>query len=110
MSTPENIPIVRVAVTEDDIFVRSQRVADQAPPVIATGPIGWMRANLFSSPMNAVLTILVIALLVWVIPPLVRFLIIDATWSGSDRTACLGPEQGACWAFVWDRLSFFIYG
>jgi general L-amino acid transport system permease protein len=110
MSNSDNIPLAQVAVTEDDVFVRSQRVADLPPPVIATGPIGWMRANLFSSPTNAVLTVLVVALLVWVIPPLVRFLIIDATWSGSDRSACLGSEQGACWAFVIDRLSFFIYG
>jgi general L-amino acid transport system permease protein len=110
MSNPPNTPVPQVAVTEDDIFVRSQRVDVLQPPMIVAGPIGWMRANLFSSPMNTVLTVLVIAFLVWVIPPMLRFLIIDATWSGSDRTACLGSSQGACWAFVGDRLSFFIYG
>ena len=35
-------------------------------------------------------------------------------WSGSDREACLPtadrPEVGACWAFVRDRFSYFIYG
>ena len=35
-------------------------------------------------------------------------------WSGTDREACLPtaerPEVGACWAFVRDRFSYFIYG
>ena len=102
-----------IAVTEDDIFVRSQRVSVLPPPLAAAGPIVWARANLFSSPVNTLLTIAILALLVWIVPTLVRFLFIDATWSGADRDACLaGPpdEAGACWAFVRDRFSYFIYG
>jgi general L-amino acid transport system permease protein len=111
MSESTQIPMI--AVTEDDVFVRSQRVSVLPPPITSAGPIGWLRANLFSSPLNALLTIAIIALLAWVAPPMVRFLFIDATWSGADRDACLaGPhgEAGACWAFVRDRLSYFIYG
>src|ERR1043166_710245 len=79
-----------------------------------TGAIGWARANLFSGPFNILMTILVIVLIVWVVPPLLKFLIIDATWSGTDREACLPsaarPEPGACWAFVRERLAYFTYG
>src|SRR5262249_57987527 len=111
MSDPTQIPMT--AVTEDDIFVRSQRVSVLPPPLAVAGPVGWMRANLFSSPANAALTIVILALLFWIVPSLVRFLLIDATWSGADRDACLaGPhgEAGACWAFVRDRFSYFVYG
>src|ERR1700757_4233050 len=74
------------------------------PPFASTGWIGWCRANLFGTPFNAVLTVLTLLLLAWAVPPLVRFLLIDAVWAGADRQACLEsaahPHVGACWAFV----------
>jgi general L-amino acid transport system permease protein len=95
-------------------FVRALPMDAQPPPPTMTGAFGWARANLFSGPFNILMTILVILLIVWVVPPLLKFLIIDATWSGSDREACLAsdarPEAGACWAFVRERLPYFIYG
>ena len=79
-----------------------------------TGALGWLRANLLSTPFNIALTILIALLLVWVIPELVKFLLIDAVWSGADRDACREIVQhreiGACWPFVWERWSYFIYG
>src|SRR5262252_5739526 len=95
-------------------FVRALPMDGQPPPAAMSGAIGWARANLFSGPFNILMTILVILLVVWVVPPLLKFLIIDATWSGTDREACLAsatrPEPGACWAFVQERLPYFIYG
>ena len=50
----------------------------------------------------------------WAIPEIVKFLVIDAVWTGNDREACLESVQhreiGACWPFVWERLPYFIYG
>src|SRR5262252_10423827 len=95
-------------------FVRGMPMDALPPPATMTGAIGWARGNLFSGPFNIALTILVILLIVWIVPPLLKFLIIDATWSGTDREACLAsdarPEAGACWAFVRERLPYFIYG
>jgi general L-amino acid transport system permease protein len=103
-----------VAMTEDDIaFVRRVPTPALSPPITSVGLLGWLRANLFSSWLNAALTVATLALLLWLIPPVVRFLLIDAVWSGVDRTACLateGREAGACWAFVAERLPYFIYG
>jgi general L-amino acid transport system permease protein len=60
------------------------------------------------------MTIVSILLIVWIVPPLVKFLVIDATWSGVDREACISlegrSELGACWPFVHERLPYFIYG
>jgi general L-amino acid transport system permease protein len=76
--------------------------------------MGWLRANLLSTPFNIALTVLIVLLLAWAIPEIVRFLVIDAVWSGGDRDACLWTVQhreiGACWPFVWERLPYFIYG
>jgi general L-amino acid transport system permease protein len=95
-------------------FVRAAAQEPLPPPVTARGAIGWIRANLFSTPTNIALTILCLLLLAWMVPPFVRFMLIDAVWTGVDREACLvtpeHPEIGACWAFVGERLNFFIYG
>jgi general L-amino acid transport system permease protein len=96
------------------MYVQRDRAPELRPPITTAGPIGWVRANLFSSPLNAVLTLLIVALLLWIVPPAIRFLLIDATWTGNDREACLAtaarPEVGACWAFIKGRFFYFIYG
>ncbi|MEA2998043.1 MAG: ral L-amino acid transport system permease protein, partial [Alphaproteobacteria bacterium] len=95
-------------------FVRTAPAPALAPPALSVGWLGWLRANLFSTPFNAVLTVLTVLFLVWTVPPVLRFLLIDAVWSGADREACLvsaqHPHVGACWAFVRDRLAYFTYG
>jgi len=95
-------------------FVRQQTLEQQPPPASMAGPIGWVRENLFSSPFNITLTILIVLLALWVIPDLLRFVFFDAVWTGTDRNACLESVQnrpiGACWPFVWERLPYFIYG
>jgi general L-amino acid transport system permease protein len=95
-------------------FVRERIVAPQPPPMAASGAVAWMRKNLFSSPLNIALTLLCILLVAWIVPPLVKFLFIDAVWDGASRADCLArpdhPEMGACWAFVIDRINFFTYG
>src|SRR5690348_3294983 len=102
-----------LAVTELH-FVRQQQLLPQPAPVRMTGAIGWLRANLFSTPTNMVLTVLIFLLTVWVVRELFDFLLLDAVWSGTDREACLETVQhreiGACWPFVWERLPYFIYG
>lgn len=95
-------------------FVRGEQIPPQPPPVRMTGAIGWLRENLLSTPFNVILTVLTLALLVWIIPGLVKFLLLDAAWTGVDRDACREEVQhrsiGACWPFVWERLSYFTYG
>jgi general L-amino acid transport system permease protein len=95
-------------------FVQREPVAVLPPPLAMRGAWGWLRANLLSSPFNIALTAVTLALIVWVASALIDFLILDAVWSGSDRTACMDSEQhrkvGACWPFVCERLNYFIYG
>ena len=107
-----------MTMTEGDLaeiaFVRRATIAPQPPPTKMTGALGWLRDNLLSTPFNIALTILIVLLLAWAVPELVKFLFIDAVWNGSDRDACLESVQhreiGACWPFVWERLPYFIYG
>jgi len=95
-------------------FVRTQVIEPRPPPATMTGTFGWVRENLLSTPFNIVTTILIVLLLLWVIPALVNFLVVDAVWTGVDRDACREVVQhreiGACWPFVWERLPYFVYG
>ena len=70
--------------------------------------IDWLRRNLFSSVTNTVLTLAVLALLWWVIPPFFNWMIGDATLAGSSRADCTG--DGACWVFIKQRLHTFFWG
>lgn len=95
-------------------FVRGATLEPQPPPPAMRGAIGWLRQNLLSTPFNIVLTIIIALLFAWIVPDLIRFLLIDAVWSGADRDACRELVQnravGACWPFVFERWPYFVYG
>jgi general L-amino acid transport system permease protein len=103
------------AISDNSVaFVRAEAAPPLPPPLSETGLYGWVRANLLSTPLNTALTLTGILLIVWLAPPLLKFLLIDAVWSGADREACLAsperPEVGACWPFIRERFAYFVYG
>jgi len=85
--------------------IRPQRPA----PLQSAGVIGWLRANLFSSWFNTLLTLV----LAWAAYEILSFVIswgfINAVWFGDSAKACPNGN-GACWAFVTDRWRLFVYG
>jgi general L-amino acid transport system permease protein len=95
-------------------FLRTAPAERLPPPSLRRGVIGWMRENLFSSALNIVLTVMCLAFLAWIIPPLLRFFVFHAIWSADDRQACLAspdnPDPGACWPYIRVWLSYFVYG
>ena len=52
-----------------------------------------------ATPLNVVLTILVLVLLMRTLPELIQWSLIDAVWSGNSARACEGHDA-ACWVFV----------
>ncbi|MET0429864.1 MAG: amino acid ABC transporter permease [Microvirga sp.] len=102
------------ATIDTPVFIQTKAHDALPPPNLARGPVAWVRENLFSSIPNTILTLVVLYLLYVVIPPLAKFLFIDAVWTGTDRDACrpetVGHPVGACWAFVGDKINYFIYG
>ncbi len=55
---------------------------------------------------TSLIGILLLVLTLW---PLFDWAVIDAYWSGNDPTAC-PDKSGACWPFVRQRFSQFMYG
>src|SRR5215470_473872 len=95
-------------------FVRQDMVPERPAPVKTTGLVGFLRTRLFNTPTNILITVLGALLLWFTIGPAIKFLLIDAVWTGKDRDACLadkvGHAVGACWPFVSAKFSQFIYG
>ena len=79
-----------------------------APPRSDTGVLGWLRQNLFNSPLNSALTILCLFLVYEILPPLVRWAFLDANFVGDSREDCV--SGGACWVFIKARFGQFMYG
>ena len=75
-------------------FVRRELVPERAAPIKTTGFVGFLRTRLFNSPTNVLLTIVSVLLLWFTVVPAVKFLLIDAVWTGKDRTACLAESVG----------------
>jgi general L-amino acid transport system permease protein len=99
-----------VQAAADRAFFRNR--ADMLPgrpaPVTTIGVLGWLRANLFSSGLNTVLTVAGLLVLWRVVPPLLSWAFFNADFSGTTGEEC--TAAGACWAWVDQRISQFLYG
>ncbi|MEX4007620.1 amino acid ABC transporter permease [Neoaquamicrobium sediminum] len=104
---------------EDLSFVRTELEPERPAPAGERGIARWLRINLFATPLDSVLTVLGMLLIVYFVPPMIRWAFIDAVWSGPDRSVCatvaqggIQPEgwSGACWAFVNAKFEQFMYG
>jgi general L-amino acid transport system permease protein len=100
--------------TTASAFVRQELVAERTAPVKTTGFVGFLRTRLFNSPTNILLTIVSVLLLWFIAVPALKFLLVDAVWSGTDRNACLaenaGHPVGACWPFIEAKFPQLMYG
>lgn len=83
---------------------------DLPPPMLTSGPIFWMKKNLFSSPLNIALTLLALWFLWMVVPPSYHWAFGGAVFDASSRQECQQLGDGACWAFVDERFQIFLYG
>jgi len=77
-------------------------------PSSTKGMIHWLKDNLFSTPINTLLTLSGVALLFYIIPPFLNWAVFDADFVGSTREQC--TSGGACWVFIHAKIDMFMYG
>ncbi|MFJ4144364.1 amino acid ABC transporter permease [Pseudomonas sp. NPDC089734] len=80
------------------------------PPVLPVSQraVLWARTHLFPSIGHSLLTLAVLALLLWCVPAALNWLIFNATFVGDSAAAC--NPQGACWLPITQRWNLFVYG
>jgi general L-amino acid transport system permease protein len=98
--------------------------ATRKPPISQIGAILWLRTNLFSSWINTVLTATSLYFLYLMIPPLLDWMIFNASFSfgtinffGFDikfseemATNSNCGRVGACWPYIYEKLYMYTYG
>ncbi|GHU05795.1 hypothetical protein FACS1894205_6310 [Alphaproteobacteria bacterium] len=77
-------------------------------PGFLNDPKSWIRANLFNGPVNSILSLVVLAFLVWILVPLANWAIVKATLV-PDPAACRA-SGGACWGFVTEKYRLILFG
>jgi len=99
------------------VFVRTEILPQQEPPLAEKGAVKWLRENLFSGWINTALTLagiwLVYVLLVASLPWW-----LNSVWDVNSLGECraevavkAGPEAtGACWAMVRVWWHLFVFG
>ncbi len=65
-----------------------------------------LRTGLFGTGANTLVTVATLLLLSQTLPPLFRWAVLDATFSG-NAASC--TREGACWAFVTAKLRFILF-
>jgi len=100
-------------------WVRTEMALAQPAPLSERGAYAWIRKNLIGSVGDTILTVLGIAIVLWILPQVINWAFIHAVWTGPDRTVCTTAAQGgiqpegwtgACWAFVNAKFGQFMFG
>ena len=94
----------------------SEQVASYTPgthpdlpaPASTVGLRGWLVQNLFSTPLNIALTLGCLYLLYVIVPPVLDWVLFDATWRGETREDC--DRVGACWVYIRVWFKQLMYG
>ena len=77
------------------------------PPIASVGVVGWIRQNLFSSPLNAILTIVILSIFWFSIIPFIKWALIDAVWSADANCR---ESSGACWSIITSNYKIILFG
>jgi len=100
-------------------YLRQHILPPQPPPVLRHGIGNRLHRNLFASPMDCAVTLVLTALAIYIGISLAGWLFFDAVWNGQNRAVCTTTIQGgiqpqgwsgACWAFVKANFSQILYG
>ena len=81
----------------------------EKPPAATLGALGWVRAHLFNSIPNTILTLLAAFAIVKLVPPFIAWLLIDSSWTAASAKECRAAA-GACWAFIGEWYRFILFG
>ncbi|MBU8850051.1 MAG: amino acid ABC transporter permease [Desulfobacterales bacterium] len=87
------------AKNENEVIVK--------PPISSVGVIGWIKENLFSSPFNTILTIIIVSILWFSILPFLNWALIDSSWLPDANCRESG---GACWSIISSNYKIILFG
>ncbi len=75
-----------------------------------SGLPGWIYRRLFSSPSNALITILLVWLALMTVPAAFDWLVISSVFDAEGTRACRAIDNGACWALILEKHRLILFG
>jgi general L-amino acid transport system permease protein len=85
-------------------------ISPRPAPVKTEGFVPWLRSNLFASVPNALLSLAMLALLVWIASGILRWGVFQAVFA-PDADACQAARGlGACWGVVNEKARLILLG
>jgi general L-amino acid transport system permease protein len=85
-------------------------IAPRPAPVAVRGTLSWLQRNLFGSVGSAIATLTVLAALLYYIPPLFRWAVVNAVVE-PDNAACRALDHaGACWGVIAEKYRLILFG
>ncbi len=92
-------------------FVADGQIPASPPPSSAVGPVKWARDNLFSGPVNSILTLVSIAFIVLMAYEILPWFL-DSSWAPAEMSlaGCRAEASGACFAVLVERFWQFFFG
>ena len=98
-------------------FVREAMLPQKPPPAMQSGGIKWLRENLFSGPLNTVLTVVGLGTIIYLLKLGLPWFI-HSVWTANSLGECRSiiaatwgeGAHGACWAMIHERWNQFLFG
>ena len=97
-----------MAMSDNNTPALWKPIPPKAPPGLSIGVVGWMRQNLFSSPLNIILTILGVSIIYIVADAILGWAVFGAVWSGTVEDC--RAVSAACWPYIEAKWGQLIYG
>lgn len=87
-----------------------QPLAPRAMPGKSSGMVAWLKSNLFSSPLNSVMTLLMVAAVLFSVSHATSWSLTNAVF-GADLEACNKARGlGACWGVIAEKGRLILLG
>jgi general L-amino acid transport system permease protein len=85
-------------------------IAPRPAPVNTEGLVPWVRKNLFGNLPSAVFTLLMVAVIAYLLPQLLNWAVFQAVGTANAEQCQAARGVGACWGVVTEKFRLIIFG
>ena len=85
-------------------------IESRPPPVATQGLLAWIKRNFFDGWVNTLATIVTVLVLLWLVPPLFGWSVVNAVFAPDNAACRAAQEHGACWGVVAEKGRLILFG
>ncbi|MEQ9814273.1 MAG: amino acid ABC transporter permease [Azospirillaceae bacterium] len=83
------------------------------PPGLSVGPLAWIKHNLFNSVLSSIGTLVVGAVIVWLVWTVFDWIVLNGIWEAGpegEESATCRQQYGYCFPFLQDMWGTILFG